>query len=166
MKNIIILDIEASGLSEHSYPIEIGTCARGEQAQSWLIQPMNDWTFWDSFAEENIHHISREQLRTDGLPAASVANTLNKLFKGETLYVDSLYMDTFWIDVLFMDAGVKRAFNVEFLGALFDEEQLKRMYALQEDYRKTQEIEGGDFKHHRAGDDAEMILWAVEQLLV
>lgn len=165
MSNQIILDIEASGLGEHSYPIEIGVCASGEQAQSWLIQPMDDWTFWDDYAEQNIHRISRQQLNTQGLPAAKVANTLNALFKNETLHVDSLHMDEFWINVLFMDAGIKRAFTVEFLGALLNESQLEKMYALQKEYRDIQKSQGKRFNHHRAGDDAQMILWATERAL-
>lgn len=164
MNDILILDVEASGLTNESYPIEIGICEPNKDPLSWLLQPLPHWSFWDSYAEEHIHHISRNQLFEKGKNAKSVANQLNSLFHGKILFADSEDMDLFWINRLYSDCGVNRDFDIQFLGTLFNSDQLENLYNYQEEYRIAKELSGEDFNHHRAGDDAKMILWAVKKL--
>lgn len=60
-------DIEASGLDEASYPIEIGWSLPDGRTRSFLIKPEPEWTHWDEAAED-LHGISREELEKSGLP--------------------------------------------------------------------------------------------------
>jgi len=55
------LDIEASSLSNSSYPIEIAWSDENENIESYLINPelIEEWTDWDFYSEHEIHGISR-----------------------------------------------------------------------------------------------------------
>ena len=63
------LDIEASGLGEHSFPIEIGWAIPFDKERGFLIRPAPDWTYWSAIAEEVFHRISRDELLREGIPA-------------------------------------------------------------------------------------------------
>ncbi|NVP03109.1 hypothetical protein HWA77_23150, partial [Photobacterium damselae subsp. damselae] len=65
-----ILNFEASGLSEQSYPIEVGYALPDAEGYSLLINPLSSatqWNYWDDFAEQQLHHRSRQELITKGL---------------------------------------------------------------------------------------------------
>ncbi|MFT6270322.1 MAG: hypothetical protein ACJAVV_003156 [Alphaproteobacteria bacterium] len=68
MKNIgtpSIIDIEASGFGNRSYPIKVGIISGDGRRYCKLIRPLDDWTFGDNEAQ-NIHGISRELLLSNG----------------------------------------------------------------------------------------------------
>jgi len=111
--DLLILDCESSGLSEHSYPISIGVSGPDGQVWYWMICPLEDWDEWDSFAEA-IHGIDREQLTQQGRDAFLVAREMNAVFKGKSIYSDSRW-DSHWIKKLFDDSGVKMAFSIKTL---------------------------------------------------
>lgn len=108
---LLTLDVEASGLSNDSYPISIGIAGSENQSQYWLICPMEDWTYWDEFAEDK-HGISRDHLIEHGRDAFLVAREINALFRGMTLIVDSTW-DAIWVDRLFADLGINKSFEIK-----------------------------------------------------
>ena len=66
--NLICLDLEASGLGPHSYPIEVAWKSTADESDTFLINPdtVPGWTFWDDFAEE-LHSLCRTELRQKGV---------------------------------------------------------------------------------------------------
>ena len=79
----LIVDIEASGFGQQSYPIEVGLALEDDHRYCALILPAADWTHWDDSAER-VHHISRDILRSYGKPLVEVADQLNQLLADHT----------------------------------------------------------------------------------
>ena len=67
LPNLIFLDIEASSLGPDSHPIEIAWSGSGGQSDSFLIEPVSNWSDWDSFAELTVHRVSKAELSTRGI---------------------------------------------------------------------------------------------------
>jgi hypothetical protein len=108
--DVYILDIEASGLNEESYPIEIAWCAlEGADEFSVLINPESagGWDSWDDFAESAIHGISRSECCERGENVVVVANRLEQLLNDHPVFSDAPYQDQQWLNRLF-DAVGKR----------------------------------------------------------
>ena len=118
-----IIDVEASGLGKHGYPIEIGIVLPNGSRFCRLIKPFNDWTFWDDEAE-SVHGISREQLSTHGVSGEQVCNELNQFVGKQTLYSDAWVVDKPWLVKLFHRANVAMLFNISSVELLLKEEQL------------------------------------------
>lgn len=111
---IVTLDMEASSLSNDSYPIQIGyTTINGNvfETKEFLIKPSCEWDDWDEEAENYIHNISRESLR-DGLDIISTCNLLNSELGNKLIIVDSKKYDEFWLDRLFDAANIRREFEI------------------------------------------------------
>ncbi|SNC59317.1 hypothetical protein SAMN04487881_0032 [Marinobacter sp. es.048] len=103
-----IIDIEASGLSDESYPIEAAWCALdSDETFSCLINPdtAGDWDHWDDYAELAIHGISREACRDTGENVVSVGRRLEKLLAENVVFSDAPGQDQIWIDRLFDSIG-------------------------------------------------------------
>ena len=147
----IILDIEASGFGSGSYPIEIGVAMPDGQLYVWLVKRHEDWTHWQDSAEQ-IHGISREQLQRDGQPLREVADELNELLAGKTVFSDGWGVDRGWLALLFHDAGVLQGFKLDAIYGLLDEDELEQWGTNRE---KVLAITG--FIPHRAGTDALII---------
>lgn len=111
---LFIIDIEASGLKPASYPIEIGWAHRYDPNQSggFLIRPEREWTYWDKYAEDYIHKISRFECEQYGVDAVSAANRLNEKLNGELVLSDAVEYDRPWIRKLFNAAGMEINFKV------------------------------------------------------
>ncbi len=118
MKNndIIIIDCEASGLSEKSYPIEIGVAFK-EDSFSFLIKPLDDWNDWNEESAK-IHKIERNELFSKGITVYEAAYRLNSQLRGLTVYSDAADFETFWIDRLFSAVGVSRNFDIDSIYSL------------------------------------------------
>ena len=117
---MIILDIEASGLDQASYPIEIAWQHRSDPMlfDCFLIEPAEGWIYWDAHAEAHLHRLSRLQLATEGIPVAEAAQRLNQRLNGRTVYTDVHDYDRGWIARLFLAAGIDRTFTVRSLMSL------------------------------------------------
>lgn len=88
MRMPCIGDIEASGLSLVSYPIEIAWSLSDGSIRSRLIRTHENWgDYWDPAAEA-LHQISPEMLRAEGFLVADVALEMNRDLSGETVYFD------------------------------------------------------------------------------
>lgn len=123
-----ILDAEASGLGDDSYPIEIGFIVAGEptdspavSTSSFLINPAlaPDWTAWDEIAESH-HQIAREDL-VQGVSPDVAANILNDRLRGKVVLVDSLEWDRFWLGRLYAAAEMTPTYELRSVASLLHE---------------------------------------------
>jgi len=119
---MIILDIEASGLSIESYPIEVAWQHRyvASTCDSFLIKPNDNWTHWDRHAELSIHHIPRQVLFDEGIPVKDAALRLNTQLAGQHVYTDAVDYDRPWIKRLFNAAGIAMEFKLLCVYSLID----------------------------------------------
>lgn len=108
-----LLDIESSGLSDHSYPIEIAWYKPNDNTyDSFLIAPAPSWTEWDDLAEELFHGISRLQLIEQGIEPQAAAVRLNRSLSGKRVFVDGFAWDSFWLKRLFDQAEMDCEFRL------------------------------------------------------
>jgi len=151
---IWIVDIEASGLSPASYPIEVGM-VNGQREYQRLISPAPSWTHWSPKSEQ-LHGISRTQLNSEGISPLMVAGELNHLLGTSTVFSDHEDWDGFWLQQLFDSAGIKRTFSIADIATLLDTRQMETFAAALDKLRKN-----GNYRVHRALDDARAIHRAV-----
>jgi len=103
----VFLDFEASSLGKNSYPIEVAWVFEDGQCESFLIRPADGWTDWEATAED-IHHISRSQLETEGTAHDDVARRMVAVLDGHSLFVSAPSWDGKWLSVLLRAAGLPR----------------------------------------------------------
>lgn len=149
----LIIDLEASGFGGMSYPIEVGTAAQDNSKYCALILPAEEWTHWDESAEK-VHRIARDILETYGKPLRDVAQDLNKLYAGKTLYSDGWVVDKPWLIKLFHAAGLDMAFSVSPLEMILSEPQMEKWHDTKN--ALLMEIEQ---QRHRASFDA----WVIQE---
>lgn len=103
-----VLDIEASSLSDNSYPIEIAWChVDGSDVFSTLINPdtAGGWDDWDTYAETEVHGLSREQCCQEGHNVVLVARRVEALLTNHPVCSDAHWQDQKWLDRLFEAVG-------------------------------------------------------------
>lgn len=143
-----IIDIEASGFGDKSYPIEIGIVRYDGAKWCKLIQPLAHWIHWDDSAEA-LHGISREMLNAYGENAVKVCHELNAFLSNTIVYSDGWVVDNPWLIKLFSAASVDMSFSCRALEYVLTEAQMDHWYEV-----KTQiEKESGESRH-RASTDA------------
>ena len=112
---VIFYDVEASGLYEGSYPIEVGwAIVRPDGSittDAMLITPISSWIGWSSEAEE-IHGITRHMLSDLGRPIAEVVDRLDQVFCDYVVLSDYPPADEAWTDRLYAAAGRTRRFRI------------------------------------------------------
>ncbi len=155
----LIIDVEASGFGGHSYPIEIGLALQDGSKFCTLIAPAPDWTHWDEQAE-TVHRVSRDILETYGKPLEDVAQFLNEILAGKTIYTDGWVVDKPWLVTLFHAAGVEMDFTVSPLEMILSPEQMEVWHET-----KDKVIEDMELKRHRASYDAIIIQETYKQTL-
>lgn len=152
-KTPIIIDVEASGFGNGSYPIEVGVALDDDTKYCALILPADEWEHWDDDAEK-VHRIARDILETHGKPIPEVAEHLNRLFEGKTLYTDAWGVDKPWLTTLFYRAAMEMKFSVSPLELILSEEQMARWHETKD--KLLAEVK----KHrHRASFDA----WIIQE---
>lgn len=159
MEDIAFIDLEASGLSARSWPIEVGWCFQRGAAKAMLIRPHEDWSMadWSSDAEA-LHGVSHDQLVKQGAGAKEVCEKLNADLAGKLVYSDAPDWDGFWLYRLFQAVSIRQRFLVHDLARLFraaPPEKLDRYIA--EAQKKAP-------RSHRAAADA-LHLRALHQLM-
>ena len=147
----IIIDVEASGFGHDSYPIEIGLAMEDGAKYCSLLSPAEDWTHWDDEAE-NVHRIPRDILETHGKPLMEVANELNELLRGKTIYTDGWVVDKPWIMKLYNQCNVEPEFFTSSLEMILSEEQMSVWHETKDNLLAEM-----DLKRHRASNDAYII---------
>jgi len=104
---LVFLDFEASSLSKHSYPIEVGWVFETGEGESHLIRPEANWTDWDESAAA-IHGLSREQLQGEGEAADAVSHRLVEALQGHELHASAPSWDGKWLTMLLRAGGFPR----------------------------------------------------------
>jgi hypothetical protein len=172
----IFADFEASSLSSDSYPIEVAWNI-GQDIESHLINPycIESWTDWDPVAQA-VHGLSRNYLSTHGEHPTSVAERMNQVLSGQSIYFDGMPHDQWWMDELFAAAEIKRQFKVsDAQSVIYNLIESSAEYALLEPMeRRTNSIELAQrllrkFKAeqkviHRAGEDIKPYIHAWQYL--
>ena len=146
-----IMDIEASGFGNQSYPIEIGVVASSGARYCSLIRPEPEWTHWCKDAA-SIHCIPRRSLLLRGAPIREVASELNEFLKDSTVYSDGWSHDKTWLIKLFYAANMPPTFRLSPIEAITSDEQL----AIWDDTKQIVAANMGLLRH-RASSDALMI---------
>ena len=146
-----IIDIEASGLSRDSYPIEVGLSLANGKHYCQLIKPAKDWTCWDNEAEK-VHGIPRQCLYKHGESCTKVALELNQLLQNQTVYTDGWVVDQPWLIKLFFAAGIEQKFYISDLQMILSEKQMDIWHAI-----KNQVALDLNLQRHRASFDAQII---------
>ena len=147
----IIIDVEASGFGQGSYPIEVGFIGSDGASFCSLIKPQPSWTSWDIEAAK-VHGLSREILEVRGREVVEVANMLNHHLSDETVYSDAWGQDFAWLSLLFEEADKRMAFKVEPLSALMSESQKSVWHPTR---KRVEQMLG--LRRHRASSDARII---------
>lgn len=147
---MIVFDIEASGLDPQSYPIEIAWQDSKDQANfdSFLIKPHENWTYWDDYAENEIHHISRLECIEKGISIEEACGRLNSRLNGKTIYSDAIEHDRNWMMTLFNETLLMPAFS-------FD--SIYELIGSIDQFEYDEFIENATVTH-RALDDARFII--------
>lgn len=161
MSDIEVMDFEASSLSPVSFPIEIGWTV-GDVVHSYLIRPELEWTEWNDYVENHIHHISRDMLYEEGLLARDVLMLANESIGTGVVWSDALFADAFWLSRLEDAAGFKATFELKCIITMLNEYDVDS-----EEFDKLQleDVETDPDKIHRAGYDAAMIKRAAYQCM-
>lgn len=146
-----IIDIEASGFGSTSYPVEVGVALEQGRKFCTLIAPAPNWTHWDIQAE-GIHKLTRDKLEQFGKPVDEVADQLNQMLSGITLYSDGWVVDKPWMTTLFSVAGRSMNFNISPLEMILNEQQMSIWHETRD--QVTKEL---NMTRHRASNDARII---------
>lgn len=149
---IDVMDFEASSLAADSHPIEIGW-TRGSETHSYLIRPYATWTDWDVYAEEHIHHISREQLMDEGIDPAEVLEIANASLGSDIVLCDGGTYDAHWLSVLQEGTGIEATFglgSIQYMLTSHFNIEVKEFYKMKEQLTESGRL-------HRAGYDALLI---------
>lgn len=158
IQDLLIIDLEASGLGVYSWPIEVGVAwveAGKVRAWSRLIRPEPHWNpdAWDPMAEK-VHGIPRQALTGAG-SARSVAEELTGLIAGRPVFSDAPEFDMRWarllLDALPSDPGLRVLHYDEAVGRICGDQGANWAYERLERRRTP----------HRAGPDAARMLSAI-----
>jgi hypothetical protein len=146
-----VLDIEASGFGQDSYPIEVGFVLADGETFCCLIRPAPGWTHWDAQAEQ-VHGISQETVLALGRDPRDVARLLNDRLRGLTLYCDGWAHDYVWLNVLFETVGMRPSFKLDNLRRLLTEREASDWAVA-----KQQVANEMGLRRHRASSDAKLL---------
>ncbi len=104
---LVFLDFEASSLSNHSYPIEVGWVFEDGRSNEYLIKPATNWTDWDLRAQA-IHNIPRERLVREGVSHIEVARRMVADLADHDLLASAPSWDGKWLSALLRAANFPR----------------------------------------------------------
>jgi hypothetical protein len=146
-----VLDIEASGFGQGSFPVEVGFVLSDGESFCCLIRPEPGWTHWDPEAE-GLHQISRDTVRRHGRAVRDVAMLLNQRLDGLTLYCDGWAHDYVWLNVLFEAAGLSPSFRLDNLRVLMTDGEAEAFTATKREVAAEMRL-----ARHRASSDAKVL---------
>ncbi|KJF81998.1 hypothetical protein C0W92_10780 [Photobacterium angustum] len=157
-----ILDFEASGLSEHSYPIEVGYSLPDGTNNSMLINPLSasdNWSHWDKDVQHNIHKISRSMIEETGMQVMDVCQHLNMTLGQYDLVLCDSEWDLFWLGRLYHAAHMRPSFVLTEVS-----HWLKHQKGLGQVQFKLA-LDNLGAMRHQAGYDAKQIRLAIDTLV-
>jgi len=103
----VFLDFEASSLSNHGYPIEVGWVFENGREESYLIRPAPGWDDWDERSEA-IHGIDRATLEQEGVAPDLVARRMVETLRGHDIRAGAPSWDGKWLGHLLRAGGYAR----------------------------------------------------------
>lgn len=112
-RKLAFIDLEASGLSASSWPVEVGWAFEDGPATAMIIKQDASWKdeAWDANAEA-LHGISRAMLLKEGRDVSAVCQALNEALGECAVYSDAPDWDGFWLYRLFSAARAKQSFKL------------------------------------------------------
>ena len=120
--DIVFLDIEASGLGDQCFPVEIGfVFAASLVGWSALIQPIPTWLgrkSWEQKAE-SLHGLPLDRLLKEGADVVDVTVALNHTLADKQVFSDAPDFDGHWLSMLFAAARKEPAFELHDSAELF-----------------------------------------------
>jgi hypothetical protein len=124
----LVMDVESSGSEKDdgSFPISIAIAGPEGAVWSWYVCPLEDWTYWDSAAEDD-HGLSRDLLIAEGQDPYILSRILNRLFGGKVLVVSGDSKQAL-VHQLFSAVQVKLTFEVLTIEQSFDGETVQNIY--------------------------------------
>ncbi len=146
-----IIDFEASGFGDESYPIEVGVALSSGQKYCALIKPASNWLYWDLNAEQ-IHGLCLKDLHAYGKPIPTVIRELNSFVDSRTLYSDGWVVDRPWLLKLYYQCGMTPNFFLSPLENILKEYQMEIWTVT-----KSRVIAELALTRHRASTDAFII---------
>lgn len=113
LPRVVVIDVEASGLHDTSFPIEVGWCFGDLRSGSFLIRPHESWSEEDwKWESEQVHRISMRDCLRHGIEVEEAAVRLNETLQGHDVLASAPDFDGMWIRRLFETANIKPAFHV------------------------------------------------------
>ncbi len=146
-----IIDFEASGFGDESYPIEVGVALSSGQKYCALIKPASNWLYWDQNAEQ-IHGLCLKDLHAYGKPIPTVIRELSSFVDSRTLYSDGWVVDRPWLLKLYYQCGMTPSFFMSPLENILKEHQMEIWKQT-----KVQVITDLALTRHRASTDGVII---------
>lgn len=146
-----ILDIEASGFGNGSYPIEVGFIDSSAKRFCSLIQPLQGWIHWCASAEQ-AHGIPRDLLLQNGQCPRTVAQALNTQLQGKVVFSDGWVVDHPWLMKLFFAVNVEPTFQLSPIEMIMTERQIEIWDEVHDEVRAN-----STEQRHRASSDAFVI---------
>lgn len=122
VKDVAVIDLEASGFGPESYPIEIGIVLPDGTRYQALVKPEQNWLHWDKDAQE-VHGISRLYLLKEGRSVQEICRDINAMCNGVTLYSDCWVHDSHWFRALFNAARMPALARCRAVEYLLDDQQ-------------------------------------------
>lgn len=118
-----VIDVEASGIGRHGYPIEVGYVLGDGHCASLLIRPPAHWSYWCADAEA-LHGVSRERLNRDGLAVDEVCTLLDLALGARALLSDAWSFDWSWLSLLYAEVGRSPPFVLESVRRVLGEAEI------------------------------------------
>lgn len=116
-----------------------------------LIKPQPEWQHWDENAEA-LHGIQRQLLLEKGTSADQVAQELNCLLAGNTVYSDGWVVDSPWLIKLHHDTQIAMQYRISSLEMILTEAQMQIWHHTRSDLQDESSL-----PRHRASTDASII---------
>jgi DNA polymerase III epsilon subunit-like protein len=164
--SFLIIDIEASGLHQTSFPIEVAWTGPNTPTQSFLIKPDASWAMadWDDAAQD-IHNISLAEIMRDGVDPKIIIKALLSDAAGKTIISDGVAFDQNWLRMLFEAAGQPHTIMLQDFTSWLGQ-QAKHLKLNPTQLIKTlQQFEEEHHPVHRAADDVERLLQLISACL-
>lgn len=147
----IIVNVQASGFSKESYPIEVGLVLPEGTSHCFLLSPARGWIAWDDAAEET-HGITRETLTSYGRSLSEITWRLNELLKNKTIYSDAWAFDMCCLGKMYDVVNKPQTFRVASLQELMTEPQVSSWEQV-----KSQVLSETDLTRLRASTNAKVL---------
>jgi DNA polymerase III epsilon subunit-like protein len=155
--DVLFIDIEASGLSSASFPIEIGWVLDDEaRPESFLVRPHTTWNFDTGWSAQSaaLHGITPAMLEAGGISVDEACTRLDEAIHRQLVVSDAPRHDDWWFDRLYAAASREKTWAVGDVERLYGGLAQEAGLASTEAAHLLTRIEQIYPHPHRAGPDA------------